>query len=208
MTTINISEIAEFISGIAFGKVKQLNVPLSVAHTETVTKLIRPQDLPKSGLLNAEHLHTIPTVELNGEQHNQIQSHHLIRSNDILVVSKGSSFRSAIVKELETDVRFVINNNLIVIRPNEVPADFLSLMLNTRWFYENYIAPHQKDQLSVSIKQLKETQLVEPNLEQKLHFEEVLETYHNELDALDKLQLAAKAHVDSYLLEAIFENNG
>jgi len=154
-TTLN--DIMTISSGITLGKVTEYDTPPS----EGGIKLIRPQDLAQSLLLDEPALCDIPYILKPQNLKSNIKPEHYLRVNDIILSARSTSYQVAMIREVPQNTQLLISNNMICLRPLDAYAYYSAtqavlVYLNAHWFRDQVVKKEFPKMINITVKWVKE----------------------------------------------------
>lgn len=174
MNPVALNECAEVIGGYVYNTHKKIESPVSV-------KMIKVENFDGSivDTFNAEKI----------EMDDSKVSNYLIQKGDILLASKGTIIRAAIVQDVDAPCVFTSNINVIRIKPDVkmVPEFLLSYLNSDLGMNELKMLQTGTTVMSISLKSLRDMDV--PMID--MDTQEVIETRFNILQ--QKLKEAKKA---------------
>lgn len=126
--------------------------------------LVKPSDLPCTGLLEEDLIDTIEKVELT----TSVPSKRWLRANDILIVSRGTSFRAVLIKAKLKPEQCLATQSLLVLRPNHSHPEWCVNFLNSDWFNYSYIQKFHTPKITLNIKELQNYEVTFPDEAQRI----------------------------------------
>ncbi|MBE0469956.1 MAG: hypothetical protein IBX55_10680 [Methyloprofundus sp.] len=144
-----LDRLFDIFSGVSFVRSKQVNLD---AVKQTV---LTPPDLTLGNVLDETLIQSIDKVEVKIS----VPTKRWLRTNDIVVVARGTTFRAALITAKLKPEQCLAAQSLVVLRPNHAHPEWCVNLLNSDWFNQTYIQKYHTPKITLNIKELSNYQV-------------------------------------------------